>query len=61
MNKIVSEWTQWVQTFLGNKDLYEKEREWSAALNEKLLEVEKEKAELEKMLERSLLGPYGEK
>ena len=61
MNKIVSEWTQWFQTFLGYKDLYEKEREWSAALNEKLLEVEKEKAELEKMLERSLLGPYGEK
>ena len=61
MNKIVSEWTQWVQTFLGYKDLYEKEREWSAALSEKLLEVEKEKAELEKMLERSLLGPYGEK
>ena len=51
MNKIVSEWTQWVQTFLGYKDLYEKEREWSAALSEKLLEVEKEKAELEKMLE----------
>ena len=61
MNKIVSEWTQWVQTFLGYKDLYEKEREWTAALNKKLLEVEKEKAELEKMLDDSLLGPYGEK
>ena len=61
MNKIVSQWTQWVQTFLGYKDLYEKEREWTAALNEKLLEVEKEKAELEKMLDDSLLGPYGEK
>ena len=61
MNKIVSEWTQWVQTFLGYKDLYEKEREWTTALNEKLLEVEKEKAELEKMLDDSLLGPYGEK
>ena len=56
MNKIVSEWTQWVQTFLGYKDLYEKEREWTTALNEKLLEVEKEKAELEKMLDDSLLG-----
>ena len=53
MNKIVSEWTQWVQTFLRYKDLYEKEREWTAALNEKLMEVEEEKAELQKMLERS--------
>lgn len=52
---------EWIDSFLGYKDLYLAEREWSAALNEKLLEVEKEKAELEKMLERSLLGPYGEK
>ena len=52
---------EWIDSFLGYKDLYEAEREWTAALNEKLLEVEKEKAELEKMLEDSLLGPYGEK
>ena len=52
---------EWIDSFLGYKDLYLAEREWSTALNEKLLEVEKEKAELEKMLERSLLGPYGEK
>lgn len=52
---------EWIDSFLGYKDLYLAEREWTAALNEKLLEVEKEKAELEKMLERSLLGPYGEK
>ena len=50
-----------IYSILGYKDLYLAEREWSTALNEKLLEVEKEKAELEKMLERSLLGPYGEK
>ena len=52
---------EWIDSFLGYKDLYLAERELSTALNEKLLEVEKEKAELEKMLERSLLGPYGEK
>ena len=51
---------EWIDSFLGYKDLYLAEREWSTALNEKLLEVEKEKAEIEKMLERSLLGPYGE-
>ena len=52
---------EWIDSFLGYIDLYLAERECSSALNEKLLEVEKEKAELEKMLERSLLGPYGEK
>jgi|TARA_R100000458_G_C8203995_1_gene193618 hypothetical protein len=52
---------EWIDSFLGYKDLYLAEREWSAALSEKLLEVEKEKAELEKMLDDSLLGPYGEK
>tara|TARA_Y100001938_G_C7976738_1_gene372145 strand:- start:732 stop:911 length:180 start_codon:yes stop_codon:yes gene_type:complete len=56
---------EWIDSFLGYKDLYLAEREWSNALNEKLLEVEKEKAELEKemekVLEESLLGPYGEK
>ena len=54
-----------IDSFLGYKDLYLAEREWSTALNEKLLEVEKEKAELEKeiekILEQSLLGQYGEK
>ena len=56
---------EWIDSFLGYKDLYLAEREWSTALNEKLLEVEKEKAELEKeigrILEESLRGPYGEK
>ena len=56
---------EWIDSFLGYKDLYLAEREWSSALNEKLLEVEKEKAELEKeiekILEQSLLGQYGEK
>ena len=56
---------EWIDSFLGYKDLYLAEREWSTALNEKLLEVEKEKAELEKeienILEQSLLGQYGEK
>lgn len=56
---------EWIDSFLGYKDLYLAEREWTAALNEKLLEVEKEKAELEKeiekILEQSLLGQYGEK
>ena len=56
---------EWIDSFLGYKDLYEAEREWTTALNEKLLEVEKEKAELEKeienILEQSLLGQYGEK
>ena len=52
---------EWIDSFLGYKDLYLTEREWSNALNEKLMEVEKEKAELEKMLDDSLLGPYGEK
>jgi len=45
--------------------LYLAELEWTTALNEKLLEVQKEKAELEKEMERILeessLGPYGEK
>ena len=50
---------EWIDSFLGYKDLYLAEREWSAALSEKLLEVEKEKAELEKMLDDSLLGPSG--
>ena len=56
---------EWIDSILGYKDLYLAEREWSSALNEKLLEVEKEKAELEKeiekILEQSLLGQYGEK
>ena len=56
---------KWIDSFLGYKDLYLAEREWSTALNEKLLEVEKEKAELEKeienILEEALLGQYGEK
>ena len=52
---------EWIDSFLGYKDLYLAEREWSNALNEKLMEVEKEKAELEKMLDDSLLGPSGEK
>ena len=56
---------EWIDSLLGYKDLYLAEREWSTALNEKLLEVEKEKAELEKeikkILEQSLLGPNGEK
>ena len=56
---------EWIDSLLGYKDLYLAEREWSTALNEKLLEVEKEKAELEKeiekILEQSLVGPYGEK
>jgi len=56
---------EWIDSILGYKDLYLAEREWSTALNEKLLEVEKEKAELEKeiekILEQSLLGQYGEK
>lgn len=56
---------KWIDSILGYKDLYLAEREWSTALNEKLLEVEKEKAELEKeiekILEESLLGQYGEK
>ena len=56
---------EWIDSFLGYKDLYLAEREWSNALNEKLMEVEKEKAELEKeigrILEESLRGPYGEK
>ena len=56
---------KWIDSLLGYKDLYLAEREWSTALNEKLLEVEKEKAELEKeiekILEQSLLGQYGEK
>ena len=56
---------EWIDSFLGYKDLYLAEREWSTALNEKLLEVEKEKAELEKeigrILEESSRGPYGEK
>ncbi len=50
---------------MGYKDLYLAELEWTTALNEKLLEVQKEKAELEKeiekILEQSLLGPNGEK
>ena len=52
---------EWIDGFLGYKDLYEKEREWTAALNEKLMEVEEEKVELRKMLDRLLLGPHGEK
>lgn len=56
---------EWIDSLLGYKDLYLAEREWSTALNEKLLEVEKEKAELEKeiekILEQSLVGQYGEK
>ncbi len=44
---------EWIDGFLGYRDLYFKEREWTAALNEKLMEVEEEKAELQKMLERS--------
>jgi len=56
---------EWIDGFLGYRDLYLKEREWTAALNEKLMEVEEEKAELEKeigrILEESLRGPYGEK
>ena len=56
---------EWIDSFLGYKDLYLAEREWTTALNEKLLEVQKEKAELEKeiekILEQSLLGPNGEK
>ena len=44
---------EWIDGFLGYRDLYLKEREWTAALNEKLMEVEEEKAELQKMLERS--------
>ena len=56
---------EWVDNFLGYKDLYLAEREWTQALNEKLMEVEKENAvlkkEMEKVLEESLLGPYGEK
>ena len=56
---------KWIDSLLGYKDLYLAEREWTTALNEKLLEVQKEKAELEKeiekILEQSLLGPNGEK
>ena len=56
---------KWIDSFLGYKDLYLAEREWTTALNEKLLEVQKEKAELEKEMERILeessLGPDGEK
>jgi len=56
---------KWIDSFLGYKDLYLAELEWTTALNEKLLEVQKEKAELEKeiekILEQSLLGPNGEK
>ncbi len=56
---------KWIDSFLGYKDLYLAELEWTTALNEKLLEVQKEKAELEKeiekILEDSLTGLYGEK
>ena len=44
---------EWIDSFLGYKDLYLAEREWATALNEKLMEVEEEKAELQKMLQRS--------
>lgn len=55
---------KWIDSLLGYKDLYYAEREWSTALNEKLLEVEKEKAELEKeigkILEEGSPWPYRE-
>ena len=62
---ILSKPKEWIHGFLFYKNLYEKELEWSVALNEKLLEVEQEKRELEdelrKVLEESLRDPYGEK
>ena len=45
---------EWIDSLLGYKDLYLAEREWSTALNEKLLEVEKEKATLEPRLKYHL-------